>query len=278
MRLINTETLALEEFYGAIPPYAILSHRWESEEVTFKDYPTQPDSENPSPMKGWKKIRYCVDQAQKDGLGYCWVDTCCIDKSSSAELTEAINSMYAWYRNSSDAHGREYLEEQFRSSQWFQRGWTLQELLAPRKRVFYNNLWKPILDLDNPSQLNPLRSLVSKVTGIPHEALAEFDSRSRKTTRIEDIAYCLMGLFDINMPLLYGEGHKAFLRLQHEIIRKSNDHSIFCWRDQSATFSTHRGLMARSPSEFDGSSEIRSTGYIFNPQHPQDNRDVALSL
>src|SRR4051812_44697839 len=99
MRLINTQTLSLEEFHGDIPPYAILSHRWETEEVTFNDYPTQVDLPSAATMKGFTKIWYCINQAKNDGLGHCWVDTCCIDKSSSAELSEAINSMYAWYRD-----------------------------------------------------------------------------------------------------------------------------------------------------------------------------------
>ena len=90
MRLINTQTLAFEEFYGSTPPYAILSHRWESEEVTFKDYPARADPGNTTPMKGFKKIRYCIDQAKNENLNYCWVDTCCIDKSSSTDYLRSI--------------------------------------------------------------------------------------------------------------------------------------------------------------------------------------------
>ncbi|KAK0649143.1 heterokaryon incompatibility protein-domain-containing protein [Cercophora newfieldiana] len=283
MRLINTHTLKLEEFHGSIPPYAILSHRWETEEVTFDDYPTQVDLPSDDAMKGFRKIRYCVDQAKKDGLDYCWVDTCCIDKSSSAELTEAINSMYAWYRDSvicyiylsdvstsitavdsrMDDETAALLHYEIGSSQWFRRGWTLQELLAPRRRTFYNASWSKIMDLDKPDgrvsrvesrspayQLSVgLTDTIAIATGISKDVLKTFSSTStnwsvalkmswasnRQTTRIEDVAYSLMGIFDINMPLLYGEGAKAFLRLQEEIMKTTYDHTIFCWSDPSAT-------------------------------------------
>ncbi|KAK4443326.1 HET-domain-containing protein [Podospora aff. communis PSN243] len=246
MRLFNAQALAFEEFYGDIPAYAILSHRWETEEVTFKDYTTQADPSNSSPMKGFQKIRYCIDQAKEDGLGYCWVDTCCIDQSSSAELSEAINSMYAWYGDSAVCYiyladvsvaapawsldvndeERTMLHHQVAASQWFTRGWTLQELLAPRQRTFYNASWSAIMDLKKPGKgglslrlYEPLKN----TTGISRDVLDEFSSTSRswsiarkmswasqrQTTRIEDTAYSLMGIFDINMPLLYGESKKA---------------------------------------------------------------------
>jgi len=291
MRLINTQTLALEQFYGEIPPYAILSHRWEAEEVTLQDFAAQVYliSKWGLPMKGFKKIRYCIDQAKREGIGYCWVDTCCIDKSSSAELTEAINSMYAWYRNSAvcyiymaDVHPAAVSETQqafgarFRSSLWFTRGWTLQELLAPRKKVFYNAKWAKILEIQKSAAGDVFRDIylphvVKEVTGISEEAMRDFSPTSRdysvarkmswasnrKTTRSEDTAYCLMGIFDINMPLLYGEGPKAFMRLQEEIMKKTHDHSIFCWRDSTATDFTFRGLLARTPAEFSESYNIQ---------------------
>ncbi|KAM7211801.1 Heterokaryon incompatibility protein (HET) domain containing protein [Rhypophila decipiens] len=287
MRLINTQTLALEEFSSPIPPYAILSHRWETKEVTFKDYPSQIDPSNTNPMKGFTKIRYCIEQAKKDGLGYCWVDTCCIDKSSSAELSEAINSMYAWYRDSRVCYiymadvdavytGREdgariqRLFAEFRASKWFTRDWTLRELLAPRVKVFYNSWWQEITDVETKYYDYNLVSVVNNISGIPIEALMSFSPTSkdfpvamkmswaskRTTTRIEDTAYCLMGIFDVNMPLLYGEGSKAYIRLQEEIIRNTNDHSIFCWSSISNNY-TYRGLLARSPTEFYTSSRVQ---------------------
>lgn len=145
MRLINVETLKLQEFLSAnVPHYAILSHRWEEEEVTFQDLM----SGKGHGMAGWKKIEGCCQLALHDKLEWVWIDSCCIDKSSSAELSEAINSMFRWYRDAevcytflSDVSGP--LDERrnmagFRSSKWFTRGWTLQELLAPDELRFFD--------------------------------------------------------------------------------------------------------------------------------------------
>src|SRR5690349_10470978 len=97
MKLINTFTEVLEEFIGRnIPEYAILSHTWEEEEVTFTDF----TSGAYKAMKGYQKIEATCRLAREAGICYAWVDTCCIDKSSSAELTECINSMFQWYRRS----------------------------------------------------------------------------------------------------------------------------------------------------------------------------------
>ncbi|KAK1749489.1 heterokaryon incompatibility protein-domain-containing protein [Echria macrotheca] len=320
MRLINTQTGAFAEFYSNVPPYAILSHRWQEEEVTFTDYHAQLRLHPADRMKGWAKIDMLVRQAKLDELGYCWIDTCCIDKTSSSELSEAINSMYAWYRDSAvcyiymsdvdvsactgeyGAPSQERVLGQFGASQWFTRGWTLQELLAPKNLIFYDvnwvqllrnaksfedgelygwpgfqNLRGPILDLRKKEQ----RAVLDKATGI--DTLFDLDGFSpessaysvalkmswasrRKTTRIEDMAYCLMGIFDINMPLLYGEGMKAFARLQEEIIKQTDDHTIFYWRDPNARPSCFRGLLARSPADFSESSRAKmprslDTGY-----------------
>lgn len=131
MRLLNVHTLKLESFFNNLPPYAILSHCWEEEEVIFCDL---ADSEAAKTKQGIDKINKTCEQSAKDGLDYCWIDTCCIDKSSSAELSEAINSMFAWYKNSNKCYA--YLSDvegphDFHRSKWFTRAWTLQELLAP---------------------------------------------------------------------------------------------------------------------------------------------------
>jgi hypothetical protein len=148
MRLINVNTFELKEFFGAeAPHYAILSHRWESEEVTFHDLMTDKGRE----MIGWKKIEGCCRIALQDGLEWAWIDSCCIDKTSSAELSEAINSMFRWYRDAEVCYA--YLSDvswcgqnndfrpdysAFHSSMWFMRGWTLQELLAPDEMKFFD--------------------------------------------------------------------------------------------------------------------------------------------
>ncbi|KAF8857863.1 HET-domain-containing protein, partial [Acephala macrosclerotiorum] len=245
MRLLNVKTLKFEEFIGevgdGIPPYAILSHTWGSEEVTYNDHTSQRSQTK----EGHKKIRRCCQVAESEGFQYVWIDTCCIDKSSSAELSEAINSMFQWYRDAGICYA--YLSDvdssgdpskkasSFAQSRWFTRGWTLQELLAPAELVFLASDWVEI------GTKRSLCDAVSDITRISKKVLEECRwseysvaqkmswAAGRNTTRLEDEAYCLMGLFDVNMPLLYGEGRKAFSRLQQEILKQSDDPSIFAW-------------------------------------------------
>ena len=137
MHLIDVRTLKLKQFIeGSIPPYAILSHRWFDEEPTFKE--VLKERLDPS-KKGHKKLVRACETATRYEVNYLWTDTCCIDKRSSAELSEAINSMYAWYENAkvciaylADVSSELGLDESFQKSVWFTRSWTLQELLAPR--------------------------------------------------------------------------------------------------------------------------------------------------
>ncbi|KAF1958443.1 HET-domain-containing protein [Byssothecium circinans] len=247
MRLIKCSTLRLEEFFGSnIPPYAILSHTWGDEEVSFADLLL---SQPTTTRSGYQKILFTCQQAIKDGLDYAWIDTCCIDKSSSAELSEAINSMFAWYKNSARCYAylsdvlEASMDEDFSRSRWFTRGWTLQELLAPKTVIFYDQQW---IHLGTKSEH---AERISEITGIDRTALLRgtvIDGRrvelgsfcvakrmswasARQTTRAEDMAYCLLGIFNVSMPLLYGEGDRAFLRLQEEISRKIDDDSILAW-------------------------------------------------
>lgn len=255
MWLLNVSTRDLESFESSkIPPYVILSHRWIEDEPSFKDV----QKKRHSTRKGYAKVDLCCQQAEKHGFQYVWVDTCCIDKRSSAELSEAINSMYSWYAKAAicyvylsdvTADNRSRIE-----SQWFTRGWTLQELLAPSRVEFYNSTWKHLGDkVSNASQ-------ISRRTGIPSKALHEFRrddypiaqrmswAANRTTTRPEDRAYSLLGIFDVSMPLLYGEGGgKAFYRLQEEIMKLSTDPTIFAWSNlPNPTF----GMLAASPDSF----------------------------
>src|SRR5436190_14932165 len=157
MHLINVDTYDLHEFVGEkIPRYAILSHTWGDEEVSYKDM--QILNDHIKKKQGFRKIYYTCQQAKVDKLWWAWVDTCCIDKTSSAELTEAINSMYAWYKNSARCYA--YLADvppddniksessAFRRSLWFARGWTLQELLAPCVVIFYAWDWTIVHKLE----------------------------------------------------------------------------------------------------------------------------------
>ena len=248
MRLINCSTLQLEEFVGRrVPRYAILSHTWGDEEVSFADL----SSIQPTMIArgGYQKILYTCQQARDDGLDYAWIDTCCIDKSSSSELSEAINSMFAWYKNSACCYAylsdvlATKLDKDFSRSRWFRRGWTLQELLAPEDVIFYDEKWVHIgTKLEHAQWISDITGIDEKaLLGPPHIDFGVVGfgpfcvakrmswASARRTTRAEDMAYCLLGIFDVNMPLLYGEGDRAFLRLQEEIIRKTVDDSILAW-------------------------------------------------
>lgn len=250
MRLLRIEhggVVSLVEFFGNIPPYAILSHTWGSDdqEISFKEIVKGKGHGK----AGYRKIQFCVKQAVKDGLHYFWMDTCCIDKSSSAELSEAINSMFRWYRNAAkcyvyladvsinvliqtsdagsvrnDPASQQIWKPAFQQSRWFTRGWTLQELLAPASVEFFSTEDERLGDkVSLIQQIHEATGIsVAALKGIP---LSQFDvdekltwAAKRETKREEDAAYSLLGLFDLHMPLIYGEGRrKAFTRLHREI-------------------------------------------------------------
>lgn len=297
MRLLSATNLTLEQFDddNSIPPYAILSHTWGNDEITAQDVLSgEPSRFND--RASFSKIQGCCRQAVRDGLGYVWVDTCCIDKTSSAELSEAINSMFRWYRKAAfcyayladvtsplvdkdnaasvaerSGHGGKVriasAYQIYQSCRWFTRGWTLQELIAPGEVIFFDVKWRRI-----GSKSEDL-SDIEKITGIGRRFLQDVEelqrasvaqrmswASKRRTTRREDRAYCLLGIFGINMPLLYGEGDRAFIRLQEEIMKDSDDQSLFAWglgislddRDQG----NGGGLFATSPEAFQRGSSI----------------------
>ena len=207
--------------------------------MSFQDLP----EEHAKGKLGYRKIKSCCAQAASDGFDYVWIDTCCIDKRSSAELSEAINSMFSWYQSAAVCYA--FLADvpenddptaqgsALGESKWFTRGWTLQELLAPFSVVFYGGTWTDI------GTKTSLRNQIAEVTGIDPTFLLVDELRGcsiatrmswashRIMTREEDVAYCLLGIFDVNLPTLYGECRTAFTRLQHSIIQASNDHTIF---------------------------------------------------
>jgi hypothetical protein len=264
MRLINTATFEITLFLQSqLPEYAILSHTWGDQEVSLQDM----QSGTASGKKGYVKIVGCCKKAAEDGYIYCWVDTVCIDKTSSAELSEAINSMYRWYQRAAVCYV--YLEDllepsaaRFAASRWFTRGWTLQELIAPAMVEFYDASWKEY------GTRTSLHFEIATITGIDPNVLIGEDTSvfnvatkmswaaRRTTTRVEDEAYCLMGLFQVNMPLLYGEGRRAFRRLQEEIIRAREDYTIFVWQSGDSPYEKNmakwylESLLADSPANF----------------------------
>lgn len=292
MHLIDTGTLQLETFTSENDvAYIILSHRWEEEEVLYEDMQDLASCTK----SGVNKLEAFCKLARDMNHRYAWMDTCCIDKKSSADLAEAINSMYQYYRRADDCIA--YLsdvadrvdspgfEPSFQKSVWFTRCWTLQELLAPRYMTFYNSSWERLDTKEG------LLASISDITTIDKSALeglslANFSiaqrmswASYRQATRIEDIAYSLMGLFDVNMPMLYGEGRRAFTRLQEEILRYSDDETIFAWANSGAGSVYTRGLLASSPADFKDCRWMRSTR-LHNREEPfvLTNRGLAGNL
>jgi hypothetical protein len=365
MWLINVKTYQLEEYIGeATPSYAILSHTWAEGEVSFHELKNSIAAAKAK--EGFHKIEHTCRLARKHGLGYAWVDTCCINKESSAELQEAINSMFEWYRRAqrcyaylcdvdygyyhhdrilkdlpqlflgdgddvgpgsepyhaplidfdrsevdigfgqsdqagelalldetdNDAHlelCRDRTKAMLARSRWFRRAWTLQELIAPPQLDFYDTAWNLL------SSRESIATLVYDITKVDLKILRASDAAwskwnvrqeldaipaarkmswaaGRKCTRREDEAYALLGLFDVNMALLYGEGDKAFIRLQEEILRHTKDVTILAWEELTApsrdvwsdiTFGipgSSETLFAPSASHFRHAWSIKTSG------------------
>ena len=292
---VDRRTKVLEFRDDETTKYAILSHRWiDPTEVDYEKMVDlgQMDREHQDEIRdclGYKKILDACKQAQTDGYEWMWVDTCCIDKRSSAELSEAINSMYRWYGNARVCYA--YLHDVDGSSfptkkdngkyaksngwpEWFSRGWTLQEMIAPQNLQFFNKDWRAI------GNKNRLAETLEEITGVPGHILADglegnrpcvaqiiSWAANRTTTRVEDRAYSLMGLLDVNMPMLYGERKKAFHRLQLEIIRSSNDQSIFAWGFLSPSV-RFGSILAGDPSFFKSCAGMELQNYDdFIQQH-----------
>jgi hypothetical protein len=251
MRLLerkdNDEFSLTKDLAGNVPAYAILSHTWgdDDQEVTLKDL-----AEGSGKSKtGYQKIRFCGEQAARDGFRYIWVDTCCIDKSNNAELSEALNSMYRWYQNAAKCYvyladvsmndqnptkwSSQSGDETFQRSRWFTRGWTLQELVAPRSVEFFSIEGELLGDKMS------LERQIHSITGIPVSALqgtppSEFSvterfswAAKRETKKEEDKAYSLLGIFGVFLPLIYGEGREnAFRRLREEVDRSVKSYEL----------------------------------------------------
>jgi hypothetical protein len=257
MRLLNTRTGQFVWTNSSRDVnYAILSHVWDKGgEQSLQDVQKimQAACETSdgsvtvaSILQLSEKLRKCCEVALADDFELVWIDSCCIDKTSSAELSEALNSMYGWYQDAAicysyladidSADDPRSADSQFRKSRWFTRGWTLQELIAPSCLVFVSKDWHPI------GTKTSLALTIAQITGVDrkiltHEAALDTVSVARRmswasqreTTRLEDHAYSLFGIFQVNMPTIYGEGYDAFRRLQEEILKKVPDQSIFTW-------------------------------------------------
>ncbi|ETN41698.1 uncharacterized protein HMPREF1541_03634 [Cyphellophora europaea CBS 101466] len=284
-------SIGLEEFNdNDIPPYAVLSHTWESRpehEVLFSDFPMETRVLERKP--GYAKLVNFCSIAKSKGYNYAWMDTCCINKTSTTELAEAINSMYKLYQqagiciaylsdfDSAASNGHRHLRERLQTCRWFTRGWTLQELIAPRWMEFFGRDWHYI------GTKRELKEHISNITRIPWRVLLGDPpdtcsiaqrmswAAGRTTKRPEDRAYSLLGIFDVNLPMLYGmsDAQNAFVTLQKAIMEHSDDQTIFAWTRALPTKGRgHCGLLATTPDAFaDSGHVVRSPSpVIFNPE------------
>ncbi|KAH7086982.1 hypothetical protein FB567DRAFT_526687 [Paraphoma chrysanthemicola] len=300
LRILDDGELSLVEYVGnSVPPYAILSHTWgsDSDEVTFRDV-----TEGVGRSKaGYRKLTFCSKQSACDGLQYFWIDTCCIDKTSSAELAEAINSMFRWYQNAEKCYV--YLSDvsvningiggELRGSRWFTRGWTLQELIAPASVEFFSKEEERLGDKQS------LEETLSEITGVAIRALrgttlSQFSVEERmswavrrETKREEDAAYCLLGIFGIHMPLIYGEGRKKALnRLQREIRQSLKDTlprsdpefaALSCSTDQYLPFKSSERMMPEDHGHASRASGLESKAG-FSTLSEEQRKELIASL
>ncbi|THU97733.1 HET-domain-containing protein, partial [Dendrothele bispora CBS 962.96] len=249
-RLIDTHSLRFAEFdkNDVSPQYAILSHRWiEGEEVTFQEFLNPEGREEMKKKSGYRKILRACMKARNDGINFIWIDTCCIDKGNHDEVARDIKSMYAYYENSvvcyaylvdvykwyygkeSSRYREQWRKWMFEDSEWFQRGWTLQELLAPKEVVFFSHKWNKIGTREG------LKELICSVTAIPLEllggksSLKDFDVKTRMswamgrmTTKPPDRAYCLLGILDITVEPDYDEDVETVFRRLQDAFEKAH--------------------------------------------------------
>lgn len=283
MRLVNVRTFKLKEFgEDDVPPYAILSHTWGPQEASLRDL-QKATSISIKTNRIYRKIVCACFQARKDCLQWLWVDTVCIDSTSSIDVQEAVNSAFNWYRRSEmcyvylddldgscpllsdtaiEASGRPgqqnhripFWAQSMATCRWFTRGWALPELIAPVGIKFFGKTWRLV------ATKAKLVRYLARITGIDAGVLTHARkiglvsiatrmswAANRRTTRVEDRAYSLLGIFGVSMPIVYGEGNRAFARLQEEIMKFSNDQSIFAWSSEKPDGTV---LMADSPDDF----------------------------
>ena len=282
IRLLNAKEIVNEETYRnpnkeelkrqQTAPYVVLSHRWVEPELIYEDMTDFKESVLRQRSKSASKLfGACrkVLEHDKGRIVHLWMDTVCINKQDPAETSSSINSMYRWYQKAEVCFA--YLDDYptpdaptFTHSQWFTRGWTLQELAAPKNVIFYDKDWRKMGDRSTLQEALTKRTKISRNCLLKPQdiSLASISQRmswfsGRTTTVPEDTAYCLLGLFGVTMPLLYGEGQeRAFVRLQEEIMRYSDDHSLFAWKSDTAR-AKGSGLLAASPHWFEESGDYK---------------------
>jgi hypothetical protein len=250
----------IEEVVTTYFQYATLSHRWGGKEPLLQDIQGKSvyDSEL-DPVGGITKLRSFCKTAHDAGYNWAWSDTCCIDRSNNVELQESVNSMFVWYHHSaltivylSDVPPSSVSGALARSA-WNTRGWTVQEFIAPKVILFYQNNWTLYLDDHTPNHKESAAIMqeLKNATGIDPAAVADFRpsmngareklhwASTRVTTHQEDIVYSLFGIFGVRLPVDYGEKQsKALGRLLQEIVTQSGDITSLDWVGKSSEFNS----------------------------------------
>ncbi|KAI6007493.1 hypothetical protein EDC04DRAFT_2611339 [Pisolithus marmoratus] len=261
MYLLNVATQQLEDIHE-LRPYAILSHALQAGETVYFH---QVGTESVRMQPGYEKVETCCEPARQGGLKYIWTDTCCANANNSAAYTETTTLAYTWYQQAhvcytylDDVDGSEDSREKhstFKRSRWFRLTWTLGELSAPK-----HVLLRERLDNDR-NEGRPFecihRDALEYPERVPCFSIATRMSwaRGRTSTKHEDRVYALMGLFGVNLPILYGEGEtRTFLKLQNEILKTTDDQSIFAW---------HSAGGASTSSEYHSSGLLADTSKCF---------------
>lgn len=274
-------SLSFLKYIRGLFRFAIFSHRWGDDEPQFCDILDRHLIEKPT--IGYEKLLHFCERASIDfDCCYVWSDTCCIDKESSVELDEAIRSMYRWYSIATVCivHLAESSTiDDFETEPWFTRGWTLQELLAPEVIRLYGKNWKPIWrekSQKGDKAIKEIWGAIERVTGVPHAVLWHFSpscdrvaekmiwASQRRTTKIEDMAYSLLGLFNVSLPIAYGEADRAWYRLMVVIANECTDASFFAWAGQPSPYSRALPSSPASYSKLDPHTPVS----IFNHRHP----------
>ncbi|KAG1720930.1 heterokaryon incompatibility protein-domain-containing protein [Suillus lakei] len=285
---IQSSQDAIRELVKPALKYAIFSHRWLREgEPTFQDIRHKRECGK----DGFQKLSKFCEKARDLGYRLAWSDTCCIDKTNSTELDEAIRSMFRWYRNANICivHLSDSLDvQQMKNDLWFTRGWTLQELLASLSIKFFDKNWQPLCRTGLPNDKHDVQLMndISTITSIPVEDLQHFSpgltqirkkmiwASKRTTTRVEDAAYSLVGIFDVSMPTAYGEGEWAFHRLMEVIIQRCDEWDIFAWAGPSSSHSTAIPRSPRCYYPFDASKFPEERRDRHNREVHGDNKFV----
>lgn len=297
MRLIDVKSLLVDSWHPRLTSfeepeevrYAILSHRWQEDEVTFQDVSHPSGISLKNHMKsGYQKIIHAARTAKRYTYDWLWVDTCCIDKTNNAELSESLNSMFRWYQRSHlcIAYLYDYPSPEcdtFTKSEWFDRAWTFQELVAPSKLIFFDRNWNASFEGYKSGRRQEMAEAISTRTCIDVKVLHDSSSigksslaqrlswaAGRRARKVEDIAYCLIGICDVNMPLLYGERQRAFLRLQEEIMQRNADQTVFCFKSDN-----DGELLARCPDDFADSSAY---SMVHNARKPFSLNNIGLEI